>query len=427
MSKFHKKTLHLSLTDQNSSKYGFARFCYPNEMVKSGDPLKRKILLAIGGKHRETWANITIDPGKLVSLRSDIDQRLIDWPEFRIKTVRGNIEPMKFLSERVGWNQTLEDLSQYVKMDPEGSFLAGYETGQQFIPLGSGAVFPIGTDLSWISMILVHPEVRRQGIASALMRQCLIHARLTSRNPVVGLDATPEGKQVYDNLGFSDTYKLWRCKVRRVNMNLRTTPALLLEPIKHIEDIASFITECGYLNRLPALKVLHRLPSAACYLARTDNKVLGIVLSRPGRRYPSVGPLLATNKEVAGILLSETVNHWAAKGFNNVFIDIPENRLHVTREIKKPGEIPGSMLAESFLHGCEVTLVRPFIRMYQLLAQTTEALPGLEDQKNIESSRILNRMMEKSKACYIKTAEFIEKENELTIPNLYAIGGPEIG
>jgi GNAT superfamily N-acetyltransferase len=427
MSNSDTKTVSISLSHQNASKYGFARFIDPHDIDGSGDLIQRKVILAQGGQYREFWGEITVNPDDLIILKPGKNQRLVERPEFRIQKAMSDTGPMKFLSERAGWNQTSEDLSQYVRMDPEGNFLAGFRTGKQVIPLGSGAVFPIGTTLSWISMILVHPEVRRQGIASALLRECLAYARLSKQSPVVGLDATPEGKQVYDHLGFRDAYKIWRCKISLKNPAQHADPAISVQLVKDIGDITSFIANTGYLHRLPALDVLFKLTSSCCYIAESNNQILGFVLSRPGRRRPSVGPLMAVNKSVAGELLRKTVEHWSSKGSDQVFMDIPEIRFNMISGMASQKLMPEKALKNSFLQDYEVVPVRLFIRMYHLIEPTVRANPGAYHEKKSNSYGISKPLLEGSKATYCSTLKFIERENALTLPCLYAIGGPEIG
>ena len=66
-------------------------------------------------------------------------------------------------------------------------------------------------DLAWIGMMLVDPELRRHGIATALMETAIGY--LHKRNVAcIKLDATPEGEFVYSKLGFEEewTFERWR-------------------------------------------------------------------------------------------------------------------------------------------------------------------------------------------------------------------------
>src|SRR5207253_338766 len=53
----------------------------------------------------------------------------------------------------------------------------------------------------WVGMVLVDPEFRRRGVATALMGAALDHLRRRGVT-TVKLDATPAGRSVYERLGF---------------------------------------------------------------------------------------------------------------------------------------------------------------------------------------------------------------------------------
>jgi len=105
----------------------------------------------------------------------------------------------------LGWNQRREDWARYLRHAPDGCFLAEWE-GQ---PAGTVTTTSYGEDLAWIGMLLVHPDYRRRGIATALMERALEHLR-SRRIRCIKLDATPEGRPVYERLGFRDEWTMQR-------------------------------------------------------------------------------------------------------------------------------------------------------------------------------------------------------------------------
>jgi ribosomal protein S18 acetylase RimI-like enzyme len=109
-----------------------------------------------------------------------------------------------------GWNQTDRDWRRLFDSAPDGCFLAEID-GQ---PAGTATAISYGVELAWIGMILVRPEYRRRGIATRLMDHCL--AWLTEQMKVrcVKLDATPDGRKVYEKLGFQDEFELTRWEGR---------------------------------------------------------------------------------------------------------------------------------------------------------------------------------------------------------------------
>ena len=109
------------------------------------------------------------------------------------------------LSQLAGWNQTHQDWRRLLDYEPDGCFLADLE-GR---PAGTVTTTSYGTTLGWIGMMLVHPESRRQGVATALMQQSLNYLR-EKGVACIKLDATPAGQPVYERLGFTAEWEFCR-------------------------------------------------------------------------------------------------------------------------------------------------------------------------------------------------------------------------
>jgi len=105
----------------------------------------------------------------------------------------------------VGWNQTLADWQRFLTMEPQGCFLAEWDG----VPAGTATTVVYGPDLAWIGMVLVHPEYRRRGIGGGLLLRCIEHLQALGVR-CIKLDATPEGRPVYEKLGFRDEWTLRR-------------------------------------------------------------------------------------------------------------------------------------------------------------------------------------------------------------------------
>ena len=100
------------------------------------------------------------------------------------------------LSAGAGWNQIASD---WQFMLAAGSSFGFADEADCLVASGLTVDFP---DYAWISMILVTPAWRRQGLATRMMETCL--GALQMRKLVPALDASPEGRQVYLRLGFRD-------------------------------------------------------------------------------------------------------------------------------------------------------------------------------------------------------------------------------
>jgi GNAT superfamily N-acetyltransferase len=110
------------------------------------------------------------------------------------------------LSRGAGWNQTRRDWERFLALAPEGCFLA--EAGGQ--PAGTATTTAYGKRLAWIGMVLVEPSFRRRGIGTALLGAAIHQLRDQTGVACIRLDATPEGRPLYEGLGFVAEWDLRR-------------------------------------------------------------------------------------------------------------------------------------------------------------------------------------------------------------------------
>ena len=290
------------------------------------------------------------------------------------------------LSRQAGWNQTDQDLAILTSRHPDSNILA-VSSDDDSIPVGSGLVINAGTALAWIGMILVDHRFRRQGIATALMKQCLFLAREKMKNSVVGLDATQDGLQVYKRLGFEASFRIWRCIVT-ANAQYNTTVKPKIATASDLSGCESFIKKTGLYSKMIAFNLIRQLHPDGLWVARDGAEVRGLVMSRPGRLKPFVGPLLADSENTAKSLLGHALAYWKNLGYSEIFIDIPENHLE----------------SASFVLGGQMLTSRCLIRMYELIAGKNSHKPA----DPVEA-----------------TMDYMEQERK-SLAYLFATGGPEL-
>jgi GNAT superfamily N-acetyltransferase len=233
------------------------------------------------------------------------------------------------LSRLVGWNQVEADWALFLR---QGEGRAIDDGGQALA--ATAAVIRYGDDLAWISMVLVRPDMRRRGHATALMRWA-VDALAGVR--CVALDATPAGRAVYRRLGFRDLWGFARWSLpappaggpgaRRLAAG--DWPALLAR------DAAAFGAPRGPLLRDFAARV-----PAAAHVAADGS---GFALARDGARGPQLGPVVARDDAAARALIAAAAG--ALPG--GAVIDLPDAR-------------PG---LAAWLAGHGATPQRPFTRM----------------------------------------------------------------
>jgi len=190
------------------------------------------------------------------------------------------------LSRLVGWNQVPRDWALFLAHG-EGRAL---DDGQDALA-ATAAVIRHGADLAWISMVLVRPDLRRQGHATALMRWA-VEALAGTR--CAALDATPAGREVYRRLGFRDLwgFSRWSLPVLQAGRARRLReddwPAVLAL------DAAAF--------GAPREAMLRD------FAGRSPGFVLdggaGFALTRDGARGAQIGPVVARDDDTARDLIA---------------------------------------------------------------------------------------------------------------------------
>jgi len=188
------------------------------------------------------------------------------------------------LSAAANWNQTEEDWLRIVRLAPRGCRCID-DSGHI---VATTTLLPFGTELAWIGMVLTRPEYRRQGFARRLLEDAIASAeRLGIRT--IKLDATDEGRPLYQALGFvaEQTIERWgrdrdQSVVRdKQESGCSKTSGVQIPDYLLSEDAAVF-----GVSRTELLKALSE--SGQCSIAAS-----GYALSRTGRAARYLGPCIA--------------------------------------------------------------------------------------------------------------------------------------
>jgi GNAT superfamily N-acetyltransferase len=198
------------------------------------------------------------------------------------------------LSESANWNQNEADWQLMLDM--------GHGWGLSLRDgtlAASTLVLPYGA-FAWISMVLVHPAHRRKGYASKLLRTAI--ADLGDRGLTPILDATPAGRTVYAQEGFSDRWGFKRYFLR--NRNGPSVEGTVRQVrASDWNEILQLDLEAFGASRARLLRALaHRLPQAAL-IAEGE----GFVFGRDGREARQIGPLVARDVTAARALLTHAL------------------------------------------------------------------------------------------------------------------------
>ena len=217
-----------------------------------------------------------------------------------------------------GWNQTAQDWALFARA---GSIF-GVRNAQDRI-VASGAVLPLGEQVAWISMILVAPEARGQGLGSAVFAHCLGAVQASGRTAY--LDATPAGEPIYRQAGFSALWPLARWQRDARPTSAAAAPAS--EACK-IDSVVALDEEALGASRQFLLADFLAREGGACV-----GSAQGFAIVRAGRIAHQIGPLLARDESSACALLPLALQGLSGK----VFIDVPDGREQLCGQLRAAG------------------------------------------------------------------------------------------
>ncbi|HEY9501074.1 MAG TPA: GNAT family N-acetyltransferase [Pyrinomonadaceae bacterium] len=223
-------------------------------------------------------------------------------------------EAMK-IKELVGWNQTEADWQRLLKVGPKGCF-AAFRNGSL---VGTTTTTSFEDDLAWIGMVLVHPSHRRMGIATKLLRHALDY--LSNNVRTVKLDATADGKRLYEGLGFRVESLVERWTGVAIP-NGRTEDEV---EVVHLDEtitteLLDLDRQAFCANRSSLIKELIAHASAVPAIVRAkDGSVKGYSIARRGSQIGYVGPMVATKASEAAALLDRTLDQIAGE---RVYVDV---------------------------------------------------------------------------------------------------------
>ena len=204
------------------------------------------------------------------------------------------------LKEGAGWNQTETDWRRLLALEPNGCF-AAVKDGRL---IGTTTTTTYGNNLAWIGMVLVDPQERRLGIATQLMNVAIDY--LKDKVATVKLDATAQGKPLYERFGFhvESVIERWSgaCKAR----NAEATNVLDHDAIRELLalDRVAFAADRSKLIE----KLIDDASVPPVLLSAANGALGGYALARRGTNADYVGPVVAKGPQHVESLLDQVLS-----------------------------------------------------------------------------------------------------------------------
>jgi len=219
----------------------------------------------------------------------------------------GDIDEVKKLCSMLDWPYTWQDIKRLYELEPQGCFCA--EDDNQYV--GQAMGIAIGS-LGCIGIIIIHENYRRRGIGTALTTETLNYLR-NKGVQTIRLDATPEGYNTYQKLGFLDEFPVYHYVKGVASDNPPLTKISEVKPIvaADIEAMIEFDKFSFGVSRAKILKALFN--DSRTFVVKHGSEIQGYVMYRPTDTGYWLGPFIANDVLSAEKLLQQVLGELSGK------------------------------------------------------------------------------------------------------------------
>jgi GNAT superfamily N-acetyltransferase len=263
--------------------------------------------------------------------------------QLRVMT-KADISAAQRLKEIAGWNQTETDWQRFLEASEAGCFVAELDGEVR----GTAATISFEKRFAWVGMVLVDPAYRGRGIGTRLLEQTIEYLDGVGI-PCIKLDATPQGRPIYEKLGFSPEYEIERWMLRRASGSVSDRAAsdrVSDLPSSLLEQICETDREIFGANRSSLLKSIHLEAPDFTFGIIAEGDVQGYAFGRRGSFGDHLGPWMADGAPAARELLESFLGR--------------SNRDVVIVDYLKLNDVAGKLL-----RSLGFVFTRPLTRMYR--------------------------------------------------------------
>lgn len=231
----------------------------------------------------------------------------------------GDVESAMKLKDAENWNQTEADWRHLLRRNSQFCLVA--EVDREVV--GSVTAANYDNRLAWIGMMLVAQKMRGRGLSKLLLGELM---RRLEGCAAIKLDATPEGRPIYEQWGFVMERMIYRLEATAPALSWTRRRGAVPERVLP-GDLADLVAldrrTCG-VDRGPLIQFCLESAPGRCWLVCEGGSIRGFVLGRPGSRSHYIGPLEAESLDVARDLLVVASHQ---DGPSRLVIDVPADQI----------------------------------------------------------------------------------------------------
>lgn len=211
-----------------------------------------------------------------------------------------------------GWNQLAADWDLFLRLSPRGCRAAVLD-GKV---VGTVTTVNYEGRFAWIGMVLVDPETRGQGVGTRLLQEAISILRGI---PSIRLDATPQGRPVYQRLGFKDEYELCRMQLTETmaaahprssngmspsNLSRIEHPSIRPMQLEDLDAVSEADRRIFGADRPEVLRWAFEQSPEYAWIAVAPRGVEGYCFGRHGFNFDQIGPVHSLSERVSQRLVS---------------------------------------------------------------------------------------------------------------------------
>lgn len=226
------------------------------------------------------------------------------------------------LSQAVGWSLTGASWARMITWGGRGAF--GLFVGETLVATTIATRY--GPERAWIGAVITHPEHQRRGYARQVMAAALAHLEEQGIQHVL-LDATDQGRPLYESFGFEPIYnvEVWRGRASSY-LGSRAQPlrGADLDEVVALDAAVFGVARGRIIRRLVA-----DYPHMA-WVDVDDGEIVGYVLAQTDRENGAlthIGPWIARSPWSAEKLLRTALSVLIGQ---EVRVDIPDRNTRAT-------------------------------------------------------------------------------------------------